>query len=40
MEEKTKNQMWGCLGLLVIAGAFSLMVYGGITLFKEIIALL
>lgn len=40
MKEKEKNQMWGCMSLLIIVGTFALTVYGGITLIKDIIALL
>lgn len=40
MTEKTKDQMWGCMSLLIIVGTFALTVYGGITLVKDIIALL
>lgn len=39
MKEKTKNFMYGCSTLLVIAFLFFLMCYGGVTLFNNIFGL-
>lgn len=39
MKEKTKNTMWGCLTLVIIAAVLFCTAYGAVTLFNNLLGL-
>lgn len=39
MKEKTKNTLWGCFALLLIAAFLFCTAYGAVTLFNNLLGL-
>ncbi len=36
MKERTKNELWGCLGLTIIGFGLFLTAYGAVSLFQDL----
>lgn len=39
MDEKTKNTLWGCGALIIIAGILFCTAYGAVTLFQDLVGI-